>query len=201
MAYAKQPVTIDGIAFDALIDSSETWEAESPSYPVEEGFEVSDTIILKPLTLRMTLFLTNTPVTWRQRHGSSPSRVQNVLKQLEALYFKKTPVTVTTSERTYKNMAILSIELTKTLETGSSREIPITFREIRVTESKTTTIPDSYGKSGATGINAGTASTTASNTPAASAPAATASSSSSSSSASGSKGSALYGLASGAGLL
>jgi hypothetical protein len=68
MARATQPVTVDGIEFDALIDESKTYEADVSTYPVEKGFEVSDTIILKPLTLSMTLYLTNTPVTWRARH-------------------------------------------------------------------------------------------------------------------------------------
>jgi hypothetical protein len=86
--------------------------------------------------------------------------VQEVITQLEALYFTKQPVTVITSERTYPNMAIQSFELKKSVETGSSREIPITFQEIRVTEAATTTIPDSYGKGGATRANAGTASVT-----------------------------------------
>jgi hypothetical protein len=200
MARAKQPVSIDGIEFDALIDLSETWEAESPSYPVEDGFEVSDAIILKPLTLSATLFLTNTPVTWKDRHGAEPSRVQDVLKKLEELYFKKTPVTVTTSDKTYKNMAIVSVELSKTAETGSSREIPIEFQEIRVTESRTATIPDSYGKSGATGVNAGTANTTRAAAPTPSSSPANGSSSEGSG-AGGSKSSILYGLASGAGLI
>lgn len=192
MERPKQPVSIDGIEFDALIDETKKHEADVPTYPVESGFEVSDTIILKPLSLDMTLFLTNTPVTWKGRHGTNPSRVQDIIKQLEELFFKKKPVTVTTSEKTYENMAIINIELTKTKETGTSREIPISFQEIRVTESQTTTIPDSYGKSGATGTNAGTANTTTSN--------AGASSSQGSSSSSESKGSALHGLGQSAGL-
>jgi len=187
MARATQPVSIDGIEFDALIDETKTLASDVPSYPVEKGFEVSDSIILKPLTLSMTLYLTNTPVTWKRRHGSNPSRVQDVLTQLEALYFTKQPVTVITSERTYTNMAILNIDLKKSLETGSSREIPISFQEIRVTEATTTTIPDSYGKGGGTGANAGTASITTGAAPGASD--------------SGSRGSILYGLASGAGLM
>jgi len=166
MARAKQPVSIDGIEFDALIDLSETWESDVPSYPTEAGFDVSDTIILRPLTLSMTLFLSDMPVTWRQRHGSNPMRVQEVIKRLEELYFKKTPVTVVTNDKTYRNMAIVSIKLTKTKETGQSREIPVSFQQIRVTESRTTTIPDSYGKSGATGANAGMANTTADDAPA-----------------------------------
>jgi hypothetical protein len=210
MARARQPVTINGVSFDALIDEAKTYEADVPAYPVEKGFEVSDAIILKPITLSMTLYLTNTPVTWRTRHGASPSRVQDVLKQLEAVYFSREPVTVVTSERTYPNMAIVSIELKKTLETGSSREIPIRLQEIRVTEAQTTSIPDSYRRpppapsadmpfpdmppfpemghmGGTSGTNAGTASTTSSPAPAASG--------------SGSRGSVLHGLASATGLL
>ena len=187
MARAKQPVQIDGIGFDALIDETKTYEADVPAYPVERGFEVSDTIILKPLSLIMTLFLTNTPVTWKTRHGTSPSRVQDVIKRLEALYFTREPVTVVTSERTYKNMAITSIELKKSLETGSSREIPIIFQEIRVTEAATTTIPASYGRSGTTGTNAGAASTNSNPTTAGGS--------------GGSSGSVLHGLATGAGLI
>lgn len=187
MARARQPVSIDGITFDALIDETQTLEADVPAYPVERGFEVSDAIIIKPLLLSMTLYLTNTPVTWRQRHGTSPARVQDVLKRLEAAFFKREPLTVVTSDRTYRNMAILSIELKKSLETGTSREIPIMFQEIRVTEAQTTTIPDSYGRGGATGTNAGTASTTSSWTP----PAAE----------TGSRSSILHGLASATGLI
>ena len=189
MASARQPVTINGIAFDALMDETRSYEAEIPTYPVEKGFEVSDTIILKPMSLSMTVFLTNTPVTWLRRNGVSPSRVQDVIKQLENLYFQKTPVTIVTSERTYSNFGLISFELTKTTENGTSREIPLVFQEIRVTEAGTTTMPDSYGKSGTTGANAGAASTTSKGSTSLTPPV------------EGSKGSILYGIAGGAGLL
>ena len=168
MAKPIQPVSIDGIEFDALIESSKTYENDVPTYPVEENYEISDSIIHKAIPLNMTLFLTNTGVTWRDRIPYSPSRVQEVLEKLEDLYFKNTPVTIVTSEETYQNMAIVSMELSKKLETGTSRQIPISFRQIRVTESATTTIPAEYGKSGVTGANAGTANTTSSDVPGAS---------------------------------
>ena len=60
---ALKPVTVAGIEFDALIDEQKTMSATVPAYPVEEGFPVSDTIILDPLSLQMTLYVTNTPVT------------------------------------------------------------------------------------------------------------------------------------------
>ena len=159
MAYSKHPVSIDGVEFDALIESTETLEADSPQFPTENGFSISDSIILKPRTLSMTLFVGGS-VTWMHRFGSNPNRVHDVLKRLEELYFAKTPVTVTTTDKTYRNMAICSLEIPKTKELGRTREIPIKFQEIRVTEAQTTSIPSEYGKSGETGANAGTASTT-----------------------------------------
>ena len=47
MARAKQPVSVDDIEFDALIDSEEGYEADVPEYPTDKGFSVSDTIVLK----------------------------------------------------------------------------------------------------------------------------------------------------------
>ena len=87
MGKATQPVSINGLEFDALIDESRTLEATVPEYSVESGFSVSDSVILNPEKLSMTLFVTNTPVTWYCRHGASPTRVDNVVKQLEELYF------------------------------------------------------------------------------------------------------------------
>lgn len=163
MARAKQPVSIDGIEFDALLDQSMDYEADVPEYPTEKGFSVSDNISLKPETLSMTLYVSDTPVTWKSRFGSGKGRVEKVVKQLQDLYFAKKVVTVVTSDAVFDNMAITSISFSKSADVGYAREIPISLKKIIVTESSTTSIPDSYGKSGTTGASAGTANTTAGN--------------------------------------
>ena len=165
MTRPTEPVSIDGITFDALINLDENWDADVPSYPVETGFEVSDTIVLRPIQLSMTIYLTNTPVTWRRIHGSSPHRVQEVIDRLKRLYFQKKPISVSTSDADYENMAITGIGLPKTISTGTSREIPITFQQIRTTEAATTTVPASLGRGGDSGVNAGTANTNARQAP------------------------------------
>ena len=91
-------------------------------------------------------------------------------------------------------MAIQSISIAKSADVGYARQIPITFKEIRVTQSKKTTIPDSYGKSGESGTNAGTASTSTGSTP-------PSSSGNSDTAGGGSKGSVAYNLAKSAGML
>lgn len=198
MARAKQPVSVDDIEFDALIDSEEGYEADVPEYPTEKGFSVSDTIVLKADTLNMTLYVTDTPVTWRERTGSGPGKTEGVVRRLKDLYFAKKILEVTTTDCVYSNMVITSMNIKKSVEVGYAREIPIAFKKIEVTETATAEIPASYGKSGKTAKAAGKASTTASSTAGSSS---SGGSSASGSSSSSSRCSVLYNAASSFGLL
>lgn len=198
MARAKQPVSVADIEFDALIDSEEGYEADVPEYPTEKGFSVSDTIVLKADTLNMTLYVTDTPVTWRERTGSGPGKTEGVVRRLKDLYFAKKILEVTTTDCVYSNMVITSMNIKKSVEVGYAREIPISFKKIEETETATAEIPASYGKSGKTGKAAGKASTTAASTAGSSS---SGGSSASSSSSSSSRGSVLYNAASSFGLL
>lgn len=198
MARAKQPVSVADIEFDALIDSEEGYEADVPEYPTEKGFSVSDTIVLKADTLNMTLYVTDTPVTWRERTGSGPGKTEGVVRRLKDLYFAKKILEVTTTDCVYSNMVITSMNIKKSVEVGYAREIPISFKKIEVTETATAEIPASYGKSGKTGKAAGKASTTAASTAGSSS---SGGSSASGSSSSSSRSSVLYNAASSFGLL
>ena len=120
---------------------------------------VSDTIMLKPLMLNMTLFLSDTPVTWRLRLGAFPGRSDIVLARLERAYAKRQLVTVVTTSKTYKNMGITNIQISKSKEDGYAYQIPISLKEVHVTKTKTVDIPADYGKSGSTGVSAGNVST------------------------------------------
>lgn len=154
-----QPASIDGIAFDALISYGRDYSAQIPDYPVEEGYVVQDTIILAPMTLSITAMLSDTPVTFRS-HGSGIGRVENVAKQLEALYEKKKLVTVVTSRGVYRNMGIESLSLPYTTDTRTSMQVSIGLKQVRTVSAKAAGIPADYGRGGETGANAGTASTT-----------------------------------------
>lgn len=163
MARAKFPVSVAGIEVDALIDESRQLDAEIPQYTTEEGFQISDAIIIDAETISMTLFVTDTPVTWRDRHGGA--HMGDVCSRLEAIYFNKEPITITTTDGNYTDMGIQSITFSKTFEVGYSREIPITFKKIRKTKTRTVAAPASdYPGGGPTGQTAGVASTEGKNT-------------------------------------
>lgn len=198
---AKQPVSINGIEFDALIEQTETLEAKVPTYPVERGHEVADDIITSALALSMILFLTDTPVSWANRHQEA-GRIDLVEAKMRELFFDRTPVSVSTTDGTYEDMAITSVSFRKSAEVGYAREIPITFVQVGITETQTTTIPDSYGRSGATGTSAGPANTSSGSSSGSGRSGSGGSTGNSGSSDdSGGSGSILYNLANGMGLL
>lgn len=153
-----QPVTVAGIEFDALIDEQKTMSATIPAYPVEDGFPISDTIILEPLSLQMTLYVSNTPVTWLYRHGSSMDRVNKICDRIEDMWLNKELVKVVTTDAIYTNMGIKSIVLKKSKEIGYAREISLSLQKVEVTTVRTVLIPAYVLKSGETMANAGTAS-------------------------------------------
>ena len=196
-----QPVSVAGIEFPAMLDETQTFTSDIPEYPVETGFVISDNITLQPMELPLTLLLSDTPLTWRGRVRSM-SEVESMLKEL---YFSKTPFTVVTPSGTFESMGITSMQIKRSSENGYNKEVSLSLRQINVTATKTAAIPDSYGKSGATGANAGTASTSAGSTSTGggSSGGGSGGSGSSSGSSSGkqSSGSILYNVASSAGLV
>ena len=157
--FAKQPVSINGIEFDALIDEQNNWSATIPEYAVEDGHTISDDIIVGAEQLSLTLFVTDTPVSWKSRHGSYIGRSDDVIDDLKNMYFSGRAVTISTTRKTYKNMGIESLSVSRSSDTGYAKEVQVTCKKINITKTKTTTIPSSYGKSGSTEASAGTANT------------------------------------------
>ncbi len=152
------PVSIAGIEFDALIDEEKTLSATIPVYPVEEGFPVSDSIILDPVSVRMTLYVSNTPVTWLYRHGSANSRVRQVCSRMESLWLGRQLVKIVTTDAIYTDMGLTSISMKKSKDIGYAREISLTAQKVKKTAVKAAQIPAYILKSGETQADAGRAS-------------------------------------------
>ena len=122
-------------------------------------------MILKPLSLEITVFVSNTPLTFLDRFGGAEkcrTRVDDVVAQLKKMRAGRKLVTITTNDATYRNMGLESMSIAKSLETGYSRQMPMTFKEVIVISTQTVAVPASYGKSGATGASGGSASTSSS---------------------------------------
>lgn len=159
MKKATIPVSIGGIEFDALMGDEWEYTATVPEYATDEGYSVSDSILLEAETLSMELYVSDTPVTWHGRNGHGDNHVDEVVSKLKTLFMKKKTVTVTTTKGTFSSMAIESLKITRSTEDGNSCKISIELKKISKTKVKTVTIPASYGKSGKSNKSSGKANT------------------------------------------
>lgn len=164
MARKLKPVSIAGIEGDALVSEDINYSADIPEYPVEKGFNVSDTIILKPLQLSLTLYVSDSPATWRSRKGHKPSsgRTKKICTKLEKLYFKRKLVKVVTTDKIYTSMGITSMTISHSSEIGYARQVQMTLKKVYVSKRKTVYIPKYILQSGETKSNAGVATTSSS---------------------------------------
>ena len=83
---AKQPASLGGFEFDAIIKRSETMTCDVPEYATEEGYSITDNICLKPRELEIEAIITNSPVTWAEQHAASSSRVETMVEELRQLW-------------------------------------------------------------------------------------------------------------------
>lgn len=164
MKKPKNPVSVGDVMFDVLMNESIERSAEVPQYPVEDGYKVSDSILISPLTISITALISNMPVTWKNRFKGQSHRTKTEVNKLVKLYEKRTLVSYQNRQKRYKNMAITSLSVPRTEEMSECVEISLTLQEVKVTKPKIVDIEESYMRSGTTGTYAGTAATTSSST-------------------------------------
>lgn len=159
MTRKLKPVSIAGIEGDALISEDISYSADIPEYPVENGYNVSDTILLKPLELSITLYISDSPATWRNRKGHKPSagRTKKICNKFEKMFFKKKLIKVVTTDKIYTNMGIVSMTISHSSDIGYARQIQFSLKKVYKTSRKTVYIPKYILQSGETKKNAGKA--------------------------------------------
>lgn len=155
---ATSPATLDDIEFDAVITKSEELSADVPQYAVEKGYSVGDTIIIKPVTLSISATIANRPVTWANRHAPSPNRIAEVTRRLRTLFVQRKLVTYTANGDTWKNMAITSLSIPDTKESGDTVTVTFSLSQVAVTEKKTTLVTVAFPRGGTTKSNVGSVS-------------------------------------------
>lgn len=147
---AIEPVSINGVEFDAVIERQEQMSATVPQYPTENGVSISDNVALDAMELTMTLYLTATPITWASRHGTGEEHIDATCEKLRKQYASREPLEVVTSNRTYSSMVIKQMQFKKSEDIGMAMEIPITLTQVTTTSSEKVNIPAGLGKGGTT---------------------------------------------------
>lgn len=143
--------TLEAIVMDATLSEGHSHTAEVTEFPVERGSSVTDNVRAKPVQLRVEGFVSDFPLqsnivqqlaagAFTQRPSAELRRSQNTLDKLIQLKDKGVLITVTTGIRTYKNMVISSVEVSRDAKITQGILMTIQMREIQVVKTQTVEI-------------------------------------------------------------
>ncbi len=127
---------IGGISVDATISDDVSYRADITEYPVEEGSEISDNIILKPYRLIMRGLISDNPLFLANTHENihyndySNSRVKNAYETLLDLFFTKEPFDVVTGLDIYQNVFFVAFDINRDADTGEALSFSAKFKQI-----------------------------------------------------------------------
>jgi len=117
---------IKTITLDASIDESHNYQALVTSNPVETGAKVTDNVLINPLTLSITGFITDTPIKLlfglldNNNESGSGSLSATAHQDLLILFKNKQPFQVVTGLDIYKDMVITRLTFPRNNKTGRS---------------------------------------------------------------------------------
>lgn len=145
---ATVPVYINALRLDASISEQHTYAAEVTEFPVESGGAIVDHVRPVPIEVTIEGVVSNTPIgelainrsletaSFTDTDGTvkvyEESPVSKALAMLEGLYADRVPVEIVTSLKTYKNMAMVSIDIPRDASGGGDNAIRFTatFKQI-----------------------------------------------------------------------
>lgn len=159
------------VEFDAAVSETHTDDVEATAFPVEDGAEITDHMRKLPATCEIDGLVSNTPITYlASLQAKSPiiGDLKPTLDRVEAAYSKLREfqtagvlVDVITGLRSYRNMALLTIAVSRDASTGNILNSRLTFREMLTATAMSMGVPIPEDKANETSKNAGKKSTSA----------------------------------------
>ena len=119
---------------DDYIEETHRIPVEKTEYPVESGVQYTDHIIVKPVVLTLTGFVSDA-LRLSHTDQNTPLELRGAVafSRIEALVNQRRPIaTVYTQNKTYQNMVITGVEARSSSETGQSSTFIITLEELQI---------------------------------------------------------------------
>jgi hypothetical protein len=141
---------IGAIELDLTIDETHLRNADITDFPVEGGGQIQDHISNQPKRLKITGFITDSPI---EADSSLANRVQDAFDALDELFDKRITFDVVSGLKVYTNMAFESLEMP--LVQQGSCQFTATLKQITITHSELVSLPKSKSNVGAKKQDAG----------------------------------------------
>lgn len=148
----KTKAQVGFVELDASLSETHSMSAEPTNHPVEAGFEITDHIRKKPDSIQITGVVTDTPLVYLASL-QTPSPLANdhltpvtyradlAYAELQRIMNEGETVEVVTSLRSYENMALTSLSVTRDAASGNVLNVSMDLREIIVARSETVSAP------------------------------------------------------------
>ena len=137
MPKLTEPAKIGDLSVDVLLETETNFDSEVTENPVEDGSIIADHVQRKPMSLKMQVVFTPTPISFGTVDNN---RLQNVANSLMKIYLNREPITIKTVDSIYNNMVMVQIVTQRT------EDIPEEYAN-----------NDAQGKAGTTEKDGGTA--------------------------------------------
>jgi hypothetical protein len=142
---------IGEIAIDAVIKETHELNAQISEHPTESGESFCDHVQNLPTTIQIEGIISNTPLTFvgvtavksaaNFFKGESNDLAEQAFKKLEDIFAKREPITISTSLKEYKNMALESLSVDRS-STSESLHFSATAKQIRIVNQATIELPE-----------------------------------------------------------
>lgn len=129
---------IDFLDFDAVPTITYSDGAAVTEHPIEEGADVADHIRLLPKELRLEAVVTDSPIVFARTLSEPADRPDAAYAILLDILDEKTPVDVITTRRSYENMVLSNLSVTRTASDGDGMRFVMAFRQVRFVDTETT---------------------------------------------------------------
>lgn len=152
--------TTTSLKFDCAIEENHSIKNTVTAFPIEDGLDITDHIKQDPDRLKITGFVTNSPVKYLAFNLTTSSPVQSAYDTLLLLTGRKNtklateiqsysaPVVVDifTTLRCWLNMVVESIDIPRQKDTGDALEFSMTLVSIRKVKTKYANVNYTDGK-------------------------------------------------------
>jgi len=142
---------ITEIPIDVRLATTHSFSAEVTEYPVEEGAIITDHVHLKPDTLSIEGFVSDSPVNvvpnvMPSLKGDSDTpdrytRSQDAFDILQIVFRERTPLTVVDRFQTYEDMIIERLEIPQSPDRSTSLWFTMNLKKISTVETLTAALP------------------------------------------------------------
>lgn len=150
--FDRQKARVGLVNLDATVEETHTKTNELTDFPVDTGVSITDHIRQMPESIEINGIVSNTPIVFAASiQAPSPiegdltrisDRVEFAYEELRRIMNVGELVTVVTTLRTYENMALTGLAVTRNASTGRVLNATLLLREVLFAFAETVEAPD-----------------------------------------------------------